>query len=110
MDKIEKNQDELTAYALDKMKEVEGITIYHPEKGKGSSLVSFNLEGVHTHDVASLLDDDGICVRGGHHCAMPLMTRFCIQGTTRASFYVYNTKEDIDTLVASLKKIKEEFR
>ncbi len=76
---------------------------------KRSSVVSFEVEGVHPHDIASILDTEGIAIRSGHHCAQPLMDRFQLPATARASFYVYNDAEDVDRLVAGLKKVQEVF-
>ena len=98
----------LTNYALDKLKDVEGIKIYNPGRNV-SSIISFNLLGIHPHDVASLLDSYGITIRAGHHCNMPLMKILGVSGTCRISFSIYNTFEDVDMLVFALKKIKEKF-
>jgi len=108
MDTIAAHDKKLTAYAIDKLKEIEGITIYNPPQC--SSIISFTLDGIHPHDVATILDEDNICVRGGHHCCMPLMKKLGVSGTTRASFYLYNTQEDIDNLVSGLKKAQETFK
>src|SRR5690606_302676 len=100
----------LTAYALDKMSEIDGLTIYgtkDPDKKAG--LITFNLDDVHPHDVATVLDAEGIAVRAGHHCAQPLMKWLDVSATARASFYLYNTEEDIDKFVAGLVKTKEYF-
>jgi cysteine desulfurase/selenocysteine lyase len=95
---------------MDKMSEIEGMTIYGPkEAGKRAGLVTFNIDDVHPHDVATVLDAEGIAVRAGHHCAQPLMKWLKASATARASFYLYNTEEDIDKLVAGLVKTKEYF-
>ncbi|MTT30685.1 SufS family cysteine desulfurase [Terrilactibacillus sp. BCM23-1] len=107
MDKIHAHEDEIAAYALDVLSEVEGISIYGPKKRGG--LVTFNIEGVHPHDVSTVLDAEGIAVRAGHHCAQPLMKCLNVSATVRASFYLYNTKDDIDRLVEGIKKTKEFF-
>tara|TARA_Y100000031_G_C8197835_1_gene374633 strand:+ start:171 stop:1364 length:1194 start_codon:yes stop_codon:yes gene_type:complete len=104
MDNIEKWEKELLAYALKKIQEVEGVTVYNPGKDKSAGILSFNIKGLHPHDVASLLSDDNVCIRGGHHCAMPLMSKLGINGTCRASFYLYNTYEDVDKLIESINK------
>ena len=110
LDNIEKHEHALAAYAMDKMSAIEGMTIYGPkEAGKRAGLVTFNLEDVHPHDVATVLDAEGIAVRAGHHCAQPLMKWLKASATARASFYLYNTEEDIDKLVAGLVKTKEYF-
>ena len=89
----------LAAYALEKMSTIEGLTIYGPtEAEKRAGVVTFNLSDVHPHDVATVLDAEGIAVRAGHHCAQPLMKWLNVSATARASFYLYNTEEDIDKL------------
>ena len=107
--KIEKHERELLAYALEEMKKVEGINVYNPGIKNSSGIISFNIKGVHSHDVISLLDDCEIAARGGHHCTMPLMKILGIPGTARVSFGIYNTKKDVDALVLALKKINGKF-
>ncbi|EMY4799276.1 cysteine desulfurase SufS [Bacillus pacificus] len=107
LDNIEKHEHELAQYALERLSEVDGVTIYGPKHRAG--LVTFNIEDVHPHDVATVLDVEGIAVRAGHHCAQPLMKWLKAYSTARASFYLYNTKEEIDTFVESLIKTKEYF-
>lgn len=110
LDAIEKHEHTLAAYALDKMSTIDGMTIYGPkDASKRAGLVTFNLDDVHPHDVATVLDAEGIAVRAGHHCAQPLMKWLKASATARASFYLYNTEEDIDKLVAGLVKTKEYF-
>ncbi|MEK5196813.1 cysteine desulfurase SufS [Bacillus sp. FSL M7-0884] len=104
---IEKHEHELAQYALERLSEVDGVKIYGPKHRAG--LVTFNIEDVHPHDVATVLDVEGIAVRAGHHCAQPLMKWLKASSTARASFYLYNTKEEIDTFVESLIKTKEYF-
>lgn len=104
---IEKHEHGLAQYALERLSEVDGVTIYGPKHRAG--LVTFNIEDVHPHDVATVLDVEGIAVRAGHHCAQPLMKWLKASSTARASFYLYNTKEEIDTFVESLIKTKEYF-
>ncbi|MDD0820045.1 cysteine desulfurase SufS [Bacillus tropicus] len=104
---IEKHEHELAQYALERLSGVDGVTIYGPKHRAG--LVTFNIEDVHPHDVATVLDVEGIAVRAGHHCAQPLMKWLKASSTARASFYLYNTKEEIDTFVESLIKTKEYF-
>jgi len=107
---IEEHEHKLAAYALEKMNEVEGMKIFGPSDfGKRAGLVTFNIDDVHPHDVATVLDAEGIAVRAGHHCAQPLMKWLNVSATARASFYLYNTEEDIDKLVAGLLKTKEFF-
>jgi len=109
LDEVLKYEHELTTYAYDRMSEIEGLEIYGPDPDKRAGLITFNLEGVHPHDLATALDSDGIAIRAGHHCAQPLMKWLNQSSTARASFYIYNTKEEIDLLVDSLKKTKEFF-
>ncbi|MCM3597670.1 cysteine desulfurase [Metabacillus idriensis] len=107
LDNIEAYEHKLADYALERLSEVEGITIYGPKKRAG--LVTFNIEDVHPHDVATVLDAEGIAVRAGHHCAQPLMKWLNVSSTARASFYLYNTEEEVDKLVAGIIKTKEYF-
>ncbi|WP_102273965.1 cysteine desulfurase [Cytobacillus massiliigabonensis] len=110
LDQIEAHEHRLAAYAIEKMSAVEGLTIFGPkEASKRAGLVTFNLDDVHPHDVATVLDAEGIAVRAGHHCAQPLMKWLKQSATARASFYLYNTEEDIDKLVSGLLKTKEYF-
>jgi cysteine desulfurase / selenocysteine lyase len=110
MEHIEKHEHHLAAYAMEKMSEVEGMSIYGTkDPAKRAGLVTFNIDDVHPHDVATVLDAEGIAVRAGHHCAQPLMKWLKVSATARASFYIYNTEEDIDKLVSGLVKTKEYF-
>lgn len=110
LEQIAEHDHKLAAYALDKLSSVEGITIYGPhDAAKRGGLVTFNLTDVHPHDVATVLDAEGIAVRAGHHCAQPLMRWLNVTATARASFYLYNTEEDIDRLSEGLVKAKEYF-
>jgi cysteine desulfurase / selenocysteine lyase len=110
LDNILEHEHKLAAYALEKMSTIEGMTIYGPmDPQKRAGLVTFNISDVHPHDVATVLDAEGIAVRAGHHCAQPLMKWLKASATARASFYLYNTEEDIDKLVAGLVKTKEYF-
>jgi len=110
LDNIVAHEHKLAAYALEKMSQVEGITIFGPkDAAKRTALVTFNLDDVHPHDVATVLDAEGIAIRAGHHCAQPLMKWLKQSATARASFYLYNTEEDIDKLVQGLVKTKEYF-
>ncbi|MCM3739326.1 cysteine desulfurase [Oceanobacillus luteolus] len=106
-DNILEHEKKLAAYAMEKMREIDGITIYGPEER--AALVTFNLEEVHPHDTATVLDAEGIAVRAGHHCAQPLMKWLDVTATARASFYLYNTEEDVDRLVQGLLRAKEYF-
>ncbi|GAA0122364.1 MAG: cysteine desulfurase [Clostridium argentinense] len=106
-DNIKKREQELTKYALEKMKELPFITIYGSKTmDNRSSVISFGVKDVHPHDVATILDNYGVAVRAGHHCAQPLMKYLGVNSTSRASFYFYNTFEEIDTLVEALKNVR----
>ncbi|EAF6546299.1 cysteine desulfurase [Listeria monocytogenes] len=107
---IHAHEQALASYAIEEMSKIEGITIYGPkDASKRCGLVTFNLEGAHPHDIATILDEDGIAIRAGHHCAQPLMKCLDVSSTARASFYIYNTKEEIDALIDGLKLTKEYF-
>ncbi|MEM5614725.1 cysteine desulfurase [Staphylococcus pseudintermedius] len=108
-DAIHEHEQALTTYAYEQMSQIEGIDIYGPSKDKRAGIITFNLKDVHPHDVATALDTEGVAVRAGHHCAQPLMKWLNVSSTARASFYIYNTKEDIDQLVEGLKQTKEFF-
>ena len=110
MDVIEAHERELTAYALEKLSEIPDLTIYGPtDVAVRGSAVSFELGDVHPHDIATILDQDGVAVRAGHHCAKPLMKYLDVPATARASFYLYNIEEEIDALVASLHNARKLF-
>ncbi len=109
-DKIAAHDTELVNLAMEKLSALPGIRIIGPRKGsERSGLVSFAFEGVHAHDVVTFADEDGVALRGGHHCNQPLMRKLGLTSTTRASFYLYNTAEEIDRLVASLSRIQKFF-
>lgn len=109
-DAIAQHERELVQYALDEMQKIEGLEIYGPKEAeKRAGLVTFNLKEVHPHDLATVLDMSGIAIRAGHHCAQPLMKWLDVSATARASFYIYNTKEDVDRLVEGLRMAKEYF-
>ena len=108
LDAIAEHDREITAYALDRLTEVPGLTVHGPRERIG--LVSFALEGVHPHDVAEILGAQGVCVRAGHHCAQPLMRRLGVPASTRASFAIHSTREDVDRLVDGLHRVREVFR
>ena len=107
-DEIQKHEKEITEYALNELSKIKELKIYSPKERAG--IISFNVKGIHSHDVAQLLDNYNICVRAGHHCCMPLMKKLEVNGTVRVSLYIYNAKEDIDNLVESLRLIIKEFK
>jgi cysteine desulfurase / selenocysteine lyase len=109
MDAIEAHEHELAAYALGRLADVPGITLYGPSAERRAGIVSFNLDGVHPHDVAQILDLDGVAIRAGHHCCQPLMQRLGVAATNRASFYLYTVPEEIDRLVEGLHKARKVF-
>lgn len=111
MEKIRQDEIELTEYALRKLAKIKGLTLYGSLKASERvSVISFNIAGIHPHDLASMLDRDGIAIRAGHHCAMPLHARLGITASARISLYIYNTREDIDRLVEALDAIDFEDR
>ena len=109
MKDIAAHEHAITEYALDRLEEIPGVKLFGPSADKKGGVAAFTLEGVHPHDVAQILDQDGIAVRAGHHCAQPLHEKFGIPATSRASFYLYSTKEEVDMLVKGLYKVKEMF-
>ena len=110
-DKIQEIEHEVISYARQELSKLDYLTLYTtPNEEKHSSVISFNINGVHPHDVASILDSEGVCVRSGNHCAQPLMRFLGIDSTCRASFYIYNTKEDVDKLVKALDKAYNMFK
>ena len=111
MENVRAHEHALASYALDKIRAAEGLSLIGPHSAEErGGIVSFNVEGVHPHDVAQILDREGICVRAGHHCAMPLHEYYGLAASTRASFYVYNIPEEIDLLVKTLAKVRQVFK
>jgi cysteine desulfurase/selenocysteine lyase len=110
MEAVRTHTEQVTDYAYQALTNINGLEIIGPPAGERSGILSFTMDGIHPHDVAQLLDDDGIAVRAGHHCAMPLHEKLAISATTRASFYLYNNKTDVDALVTGLKKVIEVFK
>jgi cysteine desulfurase/selenocysteine lyase len=109
MDTIAAHEQEITEYALERLEEVPGVKVFGPSAQHKGGVAAFTLDGVHPHDVAQILDKDGIAVRAGHHCAQPLHEKFGIPATSRASFYLYNTRDEVDLLVNGIYKVKELF-
>jgi len=109
LDAIEQHEHELAEYALDELGRLDFVTAYGPPAERRVGLVSFNVDGVHPHDVAQILDLEGVAIRAGHHCCQPLMKRLGVAATNRASFYVYTVPDEIDRLVAGLHRVKQVF-
>ncbi|MDH3944018.1 MAG: cysteine desulfurase [Anaerolineae bacterium] len=110
MSSVAEHERRLTAYALDRLAEVPGVWIFGPPAEQRGGVVAFTFDDLHPHDVSQILDGQGVAVRAGHHCAMPLHEKFSIPATARASMYIYNTEADIDRLVEGLYKVKEIFK
>ena len=109
MDAIAAHEHEITEYALERLEEIPGLKLFGPEARHKGGVAAFTLDGAHPHDVAQILDRDGIAVRAGHHCAQPLHEKFHIPATSRASFYLYSTKDEVDLLVEGIYKVKKYF-
>jgi cysteine desulfurase/selenocysteine lyase len=109
MDGVRAHELEITDYAYEALSDVEGLTLFGPPPARRAGVISFALDGIHPHDLATIADRDQVCLRAGHHCAMPLMTRLGVPATARASFYVYTQKEEIDRLVSSIKEAQRIF-
>ncbi len=110
MDRIAAHEHRLTAYALEQLQQIDGLKIFGPTEAENrGAAISFEVEGVHPHDLGQVLDDHGVCIRVGHHCAWPIHRKAGVQSSARASFYFYNTFEEIDALVAAIKAAQEFF-
>ncbi|MCB0103391.1 MAG: cysteine desulfurase [Anaerolineales bacterium] len=109
MQKIAEHEHVITEYALERLEEIPGVRLFGPSADKKGGVAAFVLDGIHPHDVAQILDQEGVAVRAGHHCAQPLHEKFGIPATSRASFYLYSTKDEVDQLVNGLYKVKEMF-
>ena len=107
LEAIEHHEQELAARALDQLGEIPGVTLYGPAPERRAGIVSFNLEGVHPHDVAQVLDMDGVAIRAGHHCCQPLMTKLGVAATNRASFYLYTVPDEVDRLAEGVRRAKK---
>jgi cysteine desulfurase/selenocysteine lyase len=110
MPRIAAHEHDMVAYALDRLAEVPGVQIYGPTAEHKGGVVSFTMKGIHPHDVSQILDEDGIAIRAGHHCAMPLHEKYNLPATARASFYLYSTTQEVDKLAESLYKVIKIFR
>jgi cysteine desulfurase / selenocysteine lyase len=109
MDHVRAHEQQLVAYALDRLNTVPGLRVLGPPAAERGGVAAFSLGEIHPHDIASLLDQRGIAIRAGHHCAQPLMDRYDVAALARASFYVYSTPADVDALVAGLAFVREVF-
>lgn len=110
MNNVQKIEEELLEYAMGELSKLNFITVYGPKDlSKHAGVISFNVNGVHPHDVASILDSNNVCIRSGNHCAQPLLRYMGLDSTCRASFYIYNTKEDVDKLIEALNKTRKVF-
>ncbi|HVH50644.1 MAG TPA: cysteine desulfurase [Gaiellaceae bacterium] len=109
LDAIHEHEQELAAYALGRLADVPGITLYGPPAERRAGIVSFNIQGIHPHDVAQILDMQGVAIRAGHHCCQPLMQKLGVAATNRASFYLYTVQEEIDQLVDGLAAVHKVF-
>ncbi|MBP6468871.1 MAG: cysteine desulfurase [Chloroflexi bacterium] len=110
MDNIHAHEQFITHYALEALSEIKGITLYGPPASQRAGVATFTIQGIHPHDISEVVDKDGIAIRAGHHCAMPLHLRLNISATVRASFYLHTTTQEIDKLVASLNRTRKLFR
>lgn len=110
MDKVLAHERIIVEYAMDRLAEVPGLTIYGPDTDRRNGVTTFSLKDMHAHDLAQLLDAEGVAIRAGHHCAMPLHQHLGVPATARASFYVYNTKADVDALVEAIYNARKLFR
>jgi cysteine desulfurase / selenocysteine lyase len=110
MDAVRAHELEITEYAYEALSDIDGLTVYGPPPSRRAGVISFALEGIHPHDLATIADRDQVCLRAGHHCAMPLMTRLGVAATARASFYVYTQKDEVDRLVGSIQEAQRIFK
>ena len=109
LEAIEQHEHELLTYALERFSEIDGLTLYGPAPERRAGILSFNVDGIHPHDVSQILDYEGVAIRAGHHCCQPLMARLGVAATNRASFYLYTIPEEIDRLVDGLHKARKIF-
>ena len=110
MQVIADHEQEIAAYALERLEEIPGLKVFGPSMNNRGGVVSFYMDGIHPHDISQVLDQYGVAIRAGHHCAMPLHEKFGITATARASFYLYNSMDEVDTLVKSIYKVQKLFR
>jgi cysteine desulfurase/selenocysteine lyase len=109
MANVREHEQAITALATGRLCSIPGVRVYGPPPAQRSGVVSFTVGDIHPHDLATILDEAGVCVRAGHHCAQPLMRRLNVPATARASFYIYNTEADVDALVAGVEHAREVF-
>jgi cysteine desulfurase/selenocysteine lyase len=107
LDAIEQHEHELAAYGLERLAELPWVKTYGPPADRRAGIISFNVEGIHPHDVAQILDGEGVAIRAGHHCCQPLMAKLGVAATNRASFYLYTVADEIDRLVDGLHKVRK---
>jgi cysteine desulfurase / selenocysteine lyase len=110
MENVHRHEQFITNYALEALSEIDGLTLIGPPAAQKGGLATFTLDGMHPHDIAQLVDEDGIAIRAGHHCAMPLHRKLGVSASARASFYVHTTTGEIDRLVQSLQRARQIFR
>jgi cysteine desulfurase/selenocysteine lyase len=111
MENVRQHEKDITRYALDRLGRVKGLVLYGSgDVEKRGAAISFNLDGIHAHDLATVLDTQGIAIRSGHHCAQPLMERLGVSATSRASFYIYNTQREVDFLIRALERAGKMFK
>ena len=110
MEAVRSHEREITEYAYEALSEIDGLTLYGPPPSRRAGVISFSVKGIHPHDLATIADRDQVCLRAGHHCAMPLMTRLGVAATARASFYIYSQKDEVDRLVGSIKEAQRIFK
>ncbi|HEV3189068.1 MAG TPA: SufS family cysteine desulfurase [Polyangiaceae bacterium] len=110
MEAVRAHEREVTEYAYEALSDIDGLTVYGPPPSRRAGVISFSLAGIHPHDLATIADRDQVCLRAGHHCAMPLMTRLGVAATARASFYVYTQKDEVDRLVGSIREAQRIFK
>jgi cysteine desulfurase/selenocysteine lyase len=109
MDNVRRHEQELTAAASERLTAIEGVRVFGPPPAERSGVVSFTVADIHPHDLATILDQDGVAIRAGHHCAQPLIRRLGVGATARASFYVYNDESDVEALVTGVKRAQSLF-
>jgi cysteine desulfurase/selenocysteine lyase len=110
MENVAVYEQEIVKYAIPKLEEIPGVKVYGPPADHKGAVLVFSIDGIHPHDAAQILDEVGIAVRAGHHCAMPLHQKLDLPVSTRASFYLYNTKEEVDFLATGIRKVIEYFK